>query len=174
MRYDHEYISMSKMLKKSRSLLTEDVQNNPHVLGDKSAELADKTMNSQNDDQKLSLDNNMEAKIISDLGELGETISTGLQSILNGFIEAVQGTITNIDLITVHIGDSAVVITIKSTMTDNQPIIFSINSSNQSIQAKYVNFFELTDKNIALLMRIKRYFNPKLMSQLQGVVLNQN
>ena len=173
MNYDHEYISMSKMLKKSRALLTEDEQVNPHILGDKDSELSDKTLNTQSDAQKILLDNNVEVKVISDLGELGETIAAEIRSALNDVIEGLQGSIQNVDMLTVNIGDSRLTITMKCTMTDNQPIIFNVNTESKTIQAKYVNFFELTDKNIVLLINMKKGFNDLVMNQLQGIVNNK-
>lgn len=171
-KHDFEYISMRTMLERSRKgLLNEDVYSNPHVIGNQDQELQQKSLDDGNNtDKKITLDNNQTATVVSDVDELAGNITVGLQTILNGFMEAIQGTINNIDMISVHIGDSAMVITVKVTMDDGQPLIFNINSESQSVQVKYDNFLELTDKNVMLLGSVKNYFNPKLMSQLQGAV----
>lgn len=166
----YESTSMRKMIDRTREGLNEEQYHNPHILGNKDSELSTKVMDSDNYDKKISLDNNMEATVVSDGGELAENITTGLQTVLNGFVEAIRGSVTNTDLISVHVGNSAVVITVKTTLEGGMPVVFNINSSNQSVQIKYDNFLELTDKNMQLMQQVKQYFNPKLIAQLQGVV----
>ena len=169
-KHDYEYRSMKRMLTKLR--LNEEINNNPNVVGDKGGELDDKVLTSDNHDEKITLDNNIDAKVISDLEDLPSNIINGLQSVLNNLINAMQGSVNNIDLLTVHISDTTMVITVKVTMTDNQPMVFNVNTMNQSVQCKYDNFLELTPKNIQLLTQVKQYFNPKVMSQLQGATVN--
>lgn len=170
-RYDFEYVSMKKHIHGFREALNENQFNNPHIIGSKDSELSDRALNTQNSDKKITLDNNQKATIVSDSqGDLAGNITLGLQTVLNGFMEAMQGSVNNIDLMTVHISDSAMIITIKVTMTDNQPLVFNINSSNKSIQAKYDNFLEITDKNMQMLNSAYKYFNPELMNHLQGAV----
>ena len=170
-KHDFEYVSMKKHMDSMRMVLKEEQYNNPHTIGSQDSELSDRALNSQNDDKKISLDNNQTASVISDSQEeLASNITAGLQTILNWFMEAIQGTVNNIDLMTVHIGDSSMVLTIKVTMQDNQPMVFNINSANKSVQAKYDNFLEINEKNLGMLTSVYRYFNPQLMGHLQGAV----
>ena len=169
-KHDYEYRSMKRMLTKLR--LNEEIANNPNIVGDKTSELKDTVLTADNNDEKITLDNNLDAKIISDSKELPSNVINGLQSVLNNLINAIQGSINNIDLLTVHISDTTMVITIKVTMTDNQPMVFNVNTVNQSVQSKYDNFLELTPKNLQLLAQVKQYFNPRVMSQLQGATIN--
>jgi hypothetical protein len=163
---------MKRILGGLRHKLNEEQFNNPNVIGDKSSELKDTVLSANNNEDKITLDNNLDAKVISDSNDIPSNVINGLQSVLNNLITAVQGSINNIDLLTVHISNTTMVITFKVTMTDNQPMIFNINTVNQSVQAKYDNFLELTPKNLQLLTQIKQYFNPRVMSQLQGATVN--
>jgi len=169
-KYDYEYRDMKTMIDRLR--LNEEMANNPNVVGDKANELQSSVLTADNHDEKITLDNNITASIISDSQELASNITAGLQSVLNNLISAIQGSINNIDMLTVHIGDTTMVITVKATMTDNQPIVFNIDSVKQSVQAKYDNLLELTPKNLQLLAQVKQYFNPKVMSQLQGATVD--
>jgi hypothetical protein len=169
--HDFEYVSMKKHMDSVRKVLKEEQYNNPHIIGNQDTELSDRSLNSQNDDKKITLDNNQTATVVSDSqDELAGNITMGLQTILNGFMEAMQGTVNNIDMMTVHISDSAMILTIKVTMQDNQPMVFNINSANKSIQAKYDNFLEINEKNLGMLTSAYKYFNPQLMGHLQGAV----
>jgi len=185
MNHDFEYINMKSTIDRFRSglgLLKEEINPNqeggnnqgvpaqPNVMDNKDSELQQRTVNQDNSGKKITLDNNKTATVVTDSQELDEKMTSGLQQILNGYLEAIQGSVTNTDLITVHIGDSAMTITVKVMMSDNQPATISVNSESQNIQLKYDNFLELNQKNLALMTQTLKYFNPNLMSDLQGAI----
>lgn len=163
---DIDYQNMKRMIANLRDpLLLEE------VLGDKSGMLQQQVMDANNDDKIIQLDNNKTAKVITDANEdVPDRILNGLETVLNGFIEAIQGAVTNIELMTVHMGDSSMVIMIKVVLVDGQPASLHIDSESQHIQLKYDNFLALDDENVRFIAQAKNYFNPRLMSQLQGVV----
>lgn len=172
MNHSPDSFLMREMLNRTRkSLLTEEEgYDNPNIMGSQDTALQDKTVNSYKNDHKITLDDNKSATLISDGGELSNEVTTGFQQILNGFIQAIQGAVSDIDKISINIGDTAVVMMIKAIMKDGQSIVFHVNSQTQKIQAKYDNFLELSMENIKLLAQVMQYFNPKLMSQIQGTI----
>jgi hypothetical protein len=166
MEKDNDYILMKKMIDNMRNpILTEE------ILNDKSAQLQQHVMDANNEDQSITLDNNKVAKIITDANvEVSDRITTGAQQVLNEFMMAVQGTVTDIELMTVHIGDTSLVITIKVVLKDGQPATIHIDSQSQHIQLKYDNFLALDDENVKFITAAHNYFNPKLMGYLQSAV----
>lgn len=173
-RHDYEYIKMKTMLENMRragEILNEEEQPNPHIVGDKGGELETAALQTDKDSKKISLDNNKEATIVTDDNrELAGNVTLGLQTILNGFIEAMTGSIIQVDMITVNVGDTAVNVIIKLIMDGEQPLTVDVNSATHDVQLKYDNFLKLTDQTQQMVNGIKRYFNPKLLDQLQGLV----
>lgn len=172
--HDYEYIKMKKMLENMRragEILNEEIQPNPHILGDKSGELETAALQTDKDSKKISLDDGKEATIVTDdNNELPGNITLGLQTILNGFMTAINGTVLQVDMVTVNIGDSSVNIIIKLIMEGEQSLTVDINSATKDVQLKYDNFLKLSDETQQMVDSIKRYFNPKLLTQLQGLV----
>lgn len=161
----HEYVDMKKMLNHMR-----DEKRINEVVGDNMGDLENNVMDSDNKDMTITLDDNKTAKIIMDNNtDIPQNILGGLETVLNGFITAIQGTVSNIELITVHLGDASMVITVKVNLQDGQPATIHVDSESQHIQMKYDNFFVLDDPNVRFMTQAKNYFNPRLMSQLQGV-----
>lgn len=176
MNRDFEYINMQKFLNIARQgnlLREQDEMTQPNVMQDKGAELQSKVMDADNEGKKITLDNNKQATVVADVQEVDERIISGLQQILNGYLQAINNFVTSVDLITVHIGDSSLVVTVKVTMDDNQPATLNVNSETQDVQLKYDNFLKLSEKNLNMMTASFRYFNATLMTQLQGTVTIQ-
>ena len=165
MQKDKEYMDMKKWIGNMR-----DETLIENVLGDKLHELDNEVLDNDKNDTTITLDNNLTAKVISDSKGISTNITQGLETILNGFITAIQGTITTIELITVHIGDTSMNITINCVLHDGHGIALHVDSESQNIQMKYDNFLILNNENVQFMSQCKNYFNPKLMSQLQGAI----
>lgn len=168
---DSEYISMKTMLERSRrGFVNEDVQQNPHVINNQDSKLSDQVLTDDSSDQKISLDNNLEASVVSKTGEVAGNVIVGLQTVLNGLVEAIQGMYHNIDRIVVTMDESVMTITMNIVLVDSNPLIFIVNSEKSSVQIQYEGYLELTNETIGLFTRMKNYFNPKLMANLQAQV----
>lgn len=156
---DVEYVDMKRMIANLRNpLLLEE------ILGDKSAELERNILNNDNAGKKITLDSNVNANIISDSNEEADPyIVTELQKMLNGFIDAVQGTLNNIEIITVHLDKTIMRITINVMLIDDQPASLHISSENTIPQLKYDNFLALTPENVKFIMAVQAYFNKEIM-----------
>ena len=179
MQKDKDYMDMKKWIGNLRDVtLVESVlkeegdpeERQPNHMSNTMEKLDNEVLDTENSEKTITLDDNKTAKVISDNNSIPENVIHGLEVTLNGVINALQGTVANIELITVHVGDSSMVITIKVNLQDGQPATLHVDSQSQHVQMKYDNFFVLNDHNLQFIVQAKNFFNPRVMSQLQGAI----
>lgn len=172
MNHDFEYISMKEMIDRSRKglgLLNEEVGANPNILGDKDPELQQKTLDSNNTDEKITLDSPPnEAVIIGNVQQgVSDKIKIGFQSILNKYLELMSDSILRADRISIKINDTSVQLTIVVIMKDDQPATILYDTQSGKVQLKYENFLELSQENVNMMAKTAQYFgNEELKNEI--------